>query len=110
LSEEAGSEEPKVQDITSLDTYSLIGLFISLLSAKAWQTMGLRVKPGTDKIEKDLDQARTAIDTVDFLVQKLKTRITELERSGLEIMVGDLKLNFVRASQPKSQAADPSSS
>ena len=102
MSEEAGSEEPKVQDITSLDTYSLIGLFISLLSAKAWQTMGLRVKPGTDKIEKDLDQARTAIDTVDFLVQKLKTRITELERSGLEIMVGDLKLNFVRASQPKS--------
>jgi len=102
LSEEAGSEEPKVQDITSLDTYSLIGLFISLLSAKAWQTMGLRVKPGTDKIEKDLDQARTAIDTVDFLVQKLKTRITDLERSGLEIMVGDLKLNFVRASQPKS--------
>ena len=54
MSEEAGSEEPKVQDITSLDTYSLIGLFISLLSAKAWQTMGLRVKPGTDKIEKDL--------------------------------------------------------
>jgi len=102
LSEEAGSEEPKVQDITSLDTYSLIGLFISLLSAKAWQTMGLRVKPGTDKIEKDLDQARTAIDTVDFLVQKLKTRIPELERSGLESMVGDLKLNFVRASQPKS--------
>ena len=102
MSEEAGSEEPKVQDITSLDTYSLIGLFISLLSAKAWQTMGLRVKPGTDKIEKDLDQARTAIDTVDFLVQKLKTRITDLERSGLEIMVGDLKLNFVRASQPKS--------
>lgn len=102
MSEEAGSEEPKVQDITSLDTYSLIGLFISLLSAKAWQTMGLRVKPGTDKIEKDLDQARTAIDTVDFLVQKLKTRIPELERSGLESMVGDLKLNFVRASQPKS--------
>jgi len=102
LSEEAGSEEPKVQDITSLDTYSLIGLFISLLSAKAWQTMGLRVKPGTDKIEKDLDQARTAIDTVDFLVQKLKTRIPELERSGLESMVGDLKLNFVRASQPES--------
>jgi len=102
LSEEAGSEEPKIQDITSLDTYSLIGLFIGLLSAKAWETMGLRVKPGTDKIEKDLDQARTAIDTVDLLVQKLKSRIPEAERSRLESMVGDLKLNFVRASQQTS--------
>ena len=102
MSEEAGSEEPKIQDITSLDTYSLIGLFIGLLSAKAWETMGLRVKPGTDKIEKDFDQARIAIDTVGFLVQKLKSRIPEAERSRLESMVGDLKLNFVRASQPKS--------
>ena len=102
MSGEAGGEESKIQDVTSLDTYSLIGLFIGLLSAKAWETMGLRVKPGTDKIEKDFDQARIAIDTVDFLVQKLKSRIPEAERSRLESMVGDLKLNFVRASQPKS--------
>ncbi len=99
MSEEAGSEEPKVQDITSLDTYSLIGLFIGLLSAKAWETMGLRVKPGTDKIEKDFDQARIAIDTIDFLVQKIKSRIPEPEMGRLESMVGDLKLNFVRVSQ-----------
>jgi len=102
LSGEAGGEESKIQDVTSLDTYSLIGLFIGLLSSKAWETMGLRVKPGTDKIEKDFDQARIAIDTVGFLVQKLKSRIPEAERSRLESMVGDLKLNFVRASQPKS--------
>jgi len=102
LSEEVGSEEAKIQDITSLDTYSLMGLFIGLLSAKAWETMGLRVKPGTDKIERDFDQARTAIDTIDFLVQKLKSHIPELERGGLESLVGDLKLNFVRVSQPTS--------
>jgi len=102
LSQEAGSEEAKIQDITSLDTYSLIGLFVGLLSAKAWETMGLRVKPGTDRIEKDFDQARTAIDTIDFLVQKLKSRIPEPDMSRLESLVGDLKLNFVRVSQPTS--------
>jgi hypothetical protein len=102
LSEEAGSEEPRIQDITSLDIYSLIGLFIGLLSAKAWETMGLRVKPGTDKIERDFDQARTAIDTIDFLVQKLKSRVPEPDRSRLESLVGDLKLNFVRVSEPTS--------
>ena len=97
MSGEAGGEEPKIQDIASLDTYSLIGLFIGLLSAKAWETMGLRVKLGTDKIEKDFDQARIAIDTIDFLVQKLKSRVPEPDRSRLESLVGDLKLNFVRA-------------
>ena len=102
MSEEAGSEESGIQDITSLDTYSLIGLFIGLLNAKAWETMGLRVKLGTDKIEKDLDQARTAIDAIDFLVQKLKSRIPETEGSRLESLVADLKLNFVRVSQPTS--------
>jgi len=102
LSEEAGSEEPKIQDITSLDTYTLIELFLGLLSAKAWETMGLRMKPGTDKIEKDLDQARTAIDTIDFLVQKLRSRVPESEMSRVESLVADLKLNFVRVSQPTS--------
>jgi len=62
----------------------------------------LRVKPGTDKIEKDFDQARTAIDAIDFLVQKLKNRIPDEERSRLESLVGDLKLNFIRLSQPTS--------
>ena len=102
MSEEAGSEGAKIQDISSLDTYSLIGLFIGLLSVKAWETMGLRVKPGTDKIEMDLDQARTAIDTIDFIVQKLKSRIPESDRSRLESLVADLKLNFARVSQPTS--------
>lgn len=102
MSKENGSEETEIQDITSLDTYSLIGLFIGLLSVKAWETMGLRVKPGTDRIEKDFDQSRTAIDTIDFLVQKLKSHVPESDRSRLESLVADLKLNFVRVSQPTS--------
>jgi len=102
LSGEAESKEPEIQNTTSLDTYSLMGLFIGLLSAKAWETMGLRVKPGTDKIERDFDQAKAAIDTIDFLVQKLKSRIPESDQNRLEGLVGDLKLNFVRVSQPTS--------
>jgi hypothetical protein len=67
------SEERRepVLDITALDTYALLSLFIGVLSAQAWQHMGLRVKPGTEKIEKDLERARVAIDCVVFLVEKL---------------------------------------
>ena len=93
---ETEREPPGVVDMASLDTYSLLGLFVSLLAEKAWQTMGLRTKPGTDKIETDLDQARVAIDTVGFLAEKLQCRLPDEEKRRLEGLVADLKLNYVR--------------
>ena len=87
---------PEMVDIVSLDTYSLLGLFLGLLAEKAWQTMGLRTKPGTDKTETDFDQARVAIDTVDFLVEKVQPRLPDDERRRLEGLAADLKLNYVR--------------
>ena len=87
---------PEMVDIVSLDTYSLLGLFLGLLAEKAWQTMGLRTKPGTDKTETDFDQARVAIDTVDFLVEKVQPRLPVDERRRLVGLAADLKLNYVR--------------
>ena len=48
MAEPSEEKKTKVFDITSLDTYDLLTLFISVLSAQAWQHLGLRVKPGTD--------------------------------------------------------------
>ena len=87
---------PKAMDIGSLDTYSLLGLFVGLVAEKAWQTMGLRTKPGTDKIETDFGQAQVAIDTVEFLAEKLQTRLPDEEKQRLEGLLADLKLNYVR--------------
>jgi len=83
-------------DMASLDTYSLLGLFVGLLAEKAWQTIGVRTKPGTDKVETDFDQARAAIDTVAFLAEKLGTRLPEEEKRRLDGLVADLKLNYAR--------------
>jgi len=69
---------------------------ISILSEKAWQTMGLRVKPGTETVQKDLDEARLAIDIVDFLTGKIADGMADTERTRLESLVADLKLNFAR--------------
>jgi hypothetical protein len=87
---------PEMVDIASLDTYSLLGLFVGLLAEKAWQTMGLRTKSGTDKIETDFDQARVAIDTVGFLAEKVQPHMPDGEKRRLEGLVADLKLNYVR--------------
>ncbi len=93
---DAKSRPPEMTDIGSLDTYSLIGLFLGILVEKAWQTMGLRTKPGTDKIEADFDQASVAIDTAGFLAEKLQPHLPDDEKRRLEGLVADLRLNYVR--------------
>jgi len=83
-------------DVASLDVYSLLGLFVGLVAEKAWETLGLRTRPGTDKVETDFNQARVAIDTVGFIAEKLQPRLQDDEKLHLERLVADLKLNYVR--------------
>jgi len=83
-------------DVASLDVYSLLGLFVGLVAEKAWQTLGLRTRPGTDKVETDFNQAHVAIDTVGFIVERLQPRLADDEKRHLEGLVADLKLNYVR--------------
>jgi hypothetical protein len=68
-------------------------------SPQAWQHMGLRVKPGADNVEQDLERARTAIDCIAFLVDKLKTHVQESEAKRLKNLLADLQINFVRISK-----------
>ena len=101
MGEPPEEKKPQVFDITSLDTYDLLALFINVLCAQAWQHLGLRVKPGTDKTEEDLERARTAIDCLSFMVEKLKPRLTEEETMRLTSVTADLKTNFARVSLKK---------
>ena len=94
--EDVENEQSEMVDIRSLDTYSLLGMFVGLLTEKAWQTMGLRTRPGTEKIEVDFDQARVAIDTAAFLAENIRSHLPDVETRRLEEIVGDLKLNYVR--------------
>ena len=88
--------QPQVLDIASLDVYSLLSLFVGVLAEKAWQTLGLRTKPGTDKVETDFDEARVTIDTIGFLAEKLAPRLPDDEKRRIDGLVADLKLNYVR--------------
>ncbi|MCW4036843.1 MAG: DUF1844 domain-containing protein [Candidatus Bathyarchaeota archaeon] len=91
--EEAG---PQPVDLTALDLDQLLGLFISLLVAKAWQYMGLRITPGKEDVEKDLVKASAAIDCVSYMVDKLAPSLPDEETAKLRGMVTDLQLNFAR--------------
>ena len=92
------SEKDKVGstlDITSIDIYPLLGLFINILNEQAWQYMGLRVRPATQKVEKDLLKARIAIDCVIFLFDKLEPKLSNEEKNKMQALLNDLQINFV---------------
>lgn len=82
---------PSVQD--------RILMCIEILHQGAWIAMGLIANPVTGKIERDLAQARMAIDSVAFLAEKVEGDLDEATRREIKRVVSDLQMNFVRQMQ-----------
>ena len=97
MTEENPDEEtPQALDLTVLELDQLLGIFISLLAAKAWQYMGIRLTPGKEETEKDLIKAAAAIDCVAVMVDKVAPFLDEDDVGRLRSMIADLQLNYAR--------------
>ncbi len=83
-------------DLTALDIDQLLGLFIGILAAKAWQYMGYRLAPGKEEAEKDLAKAAAAIDCVALLTEKVIPSLPKAESDRLRAMVADLQINYAK--------------
>ncbi len=68
-------------------------LVMSLATA-AWSQLGKIPHPHTQKIEKDLDQAKISIDFLSMLLEKTKGNLKPKENELLSNTVSDLQLNF----------------
>lgn len=90
----AGEDEGKTPDI-----HSLLAFYLNTLRSYAWMWMGLMPNPQTKKVERDLDQARVAIDACAALAELLLVNLTEEERQELRRALNDLQLNFVNQSK-----------
>jgi hypothetical protein len=77
------------------DVYSVLALFLGELRNLAWLRMGLVANPGSGQIERDMAQAKVAIDTVAFLASQLEAVVPAEERLPLRALVSDLQINFV---------------
>jgi len=107
---EAGSEEPAAgeeavqQELRPLDVYAVLRVAIAQLSAVSWQMLGLHADPFTGAVQKDLEQARLAIDATTWLVEKLLPHVQGREARDYQHLVTDLRLNFVKqAGEAKSE-------
>ena len=76
----------------------LLSTWLSLLAAKAWQGMGLVPNPLTGKTEKNLDDARLAIDAYAAVFEVLRARLEEQPRREMENVLTMLRVNFVEKS------------
>lgn len=71
---------------------------IDILNQGSWISLGLISDPATGSIERDLGQAKTAIDCVAFLSEKIEPELDDETRRELRNLVRDLQLNYVQQS------------
>ncbi len=61
----------------------------------AMMSMGKVKNPVTDSLDKNMDYAKIAIDTLDMLAAKTKGNLSEYEEKFLSETIHQLKLNYV---------------
>lgn len=93
--EEVKEEEKQKESLKEPNLPTLFVWFISMLSGKAWEYLGLIMNPETKKINQDLKEAKIAIDTVAFLFDQIKDTLTEEDFKRIENLVANLRMNYV---------------
>jgi hypothetical protein len=97
-SEGAGAGGSQAVPLTALPASDLLTTFLSLMAMKAWEGMGLVANPMTGKTEKNLEDARLAIDTYAAVFELLRVRVDDRARREMENALTMLRVNFVEKS------------
>lgn len=87
--------------------YRFLSLVMSLATA-AWSQLGKVANPVTQKIEKDVDQARISIEFLRMIQEKTEGNLSVKEQELIDNTVADLELNFadeIRKSEASAEAA-----
>lgn len=93
--------EEKKDELVLPNIWDILKAFILTLSENAWRWMGLVVNPITQQPEKDMEQARVAIDCVDLLIQKLEGKLSWEEMKSYRELLSNLQMNFVQQTLKK---------
>jgi len=93
--EDAGRQAVPLEAIS---TRELLVWMLGVLGAKAWQGMGLVPNPGSGKIEKDLGDAKIAIDAFAAVLDAIRPQLDAQVQRDTEALLTTLRLNFVEKS------------
>lgn len=84
--------------LEAISTRELLVWMLGVLGAKAWQGMGLVPNPGSGKIEKDMADAKIAIDAFAAVLDAMRPQLDAQARRDTEALLTTLRLNFVEKS------------
>ncbi|HWA84327.1 MAG TPA: DUF1844 domain-containing protein [Fimbriimonadaceae bacterium] len=82
-----------------IDVYTVITVVVDQMAAIAWQKLGLQPDWGSGKIEKDLEQAKVAIDITTQLSTYIEPKLSDEDRNRIHSLIRDLRLNYVQKAQ-----------
>ena len=68
---------------------------VLMFQQAAWSHLGKVPNPMTQKIERDLEQARMSIDMIDMLKTRTQRNISDEETRMLDHVLRELRLNYV---------------
>lgn len=90
---------PEEADLPRLSVRDRLLMSIDILHQGAWIAMGLVTDPGSGQVERNMDDARIAIDCVAFLAQKAEAHLDDATRREVQRVVSDLQVNYVQQLQ-----------
>ena len=97
--ETAPTDEETAGTLPVMDVYNLLSTTVQLLTNGAWAWLGLVPNPFTGNMDRDLSQAKVAIDSVQFLARQLEGRLSESDQRDLRNLVANLQMNYVQQMQ-----------
>lgn len=91
------------QSPKAVSVYDVVVAMVDQMSAIAWQKLGLQPDFMTGKIEKDLEQAKVAIDLTTHLATFIEPRLDEDDKREIHNLVRNLRINYVEKAKEASE-------
>ena len=82
-----------------LSVYDVLVVMTDQLAAIAWQKLGLQPDPLSGQVQKNLEEAKVAIDLTSHLASFVQPRLDEDDKRQLHNLIRDLRINYVEKSK-----------
>lgn len=86
------SENPTPEPVS---VYAVIMTMVDTMATIAWSKLGLQPDLATGRIEKDMEEAKVAIDLTTHLASFIEPQLDEDDKRRIHGLVRDLRMNFV---------------
>jgi hypothetical protein len=87
--------EQETKELKAVSVYDVVIAMVDQMSAIAWQKLGLQPDFMTGKLEKNLEEAKVAIDLTTHLASFIEPRLEDDDKREIHNLVRNLRLNYV---------------